>query len=101
MGIRSAIAAKEDGLTSDDDLLALFTYLLRYKRVPGNLLQQAEFLWWKEINKQNWKYEVSRTDILDIIAAIKKNGEKPEAETPSVPPKDNSVTILNSSKSIH
>lgn len=80
-----AIAAKEDGLTSEGDLRALFTYLLRYKRTPQTLPQKAEFLWWK-LNKGSWKYEVSRTDVIDIIAAMKQNGEKnssaPAPETP-------------------
>lgn len=82
-----ADAAKEDGVTSESDLKALFTYLLRYKRTPQTILQKAEFLWWK-LNKGSWKYEVSRTDVIDIIAAMKKNGEKDDAKptAPETPP---------------
>ncbi len=80
-----ADAAKEDGLTSESDLRALFTYLLRYKRTPQTLLQKAEFLWWK-MNKSSWKYEVARTDVIDIIAAMKLNSEKKDKASP--PPEE-------------
>lgn len=69
-----AEAAKGD-VSSEGDLEALYTYLLRYKRVPSTIFQKAEFLWWK-MNKSTWKYEDDRADMIDIIATMKKQSAK-------------------------
>jgi hypothetical protein len=78
--------AEAGNMTDEDDILALYTYLLRYKRAPTTIFQKAEFLWWK-MNKGSWKYSIDRVDVMEIIAAMSKvSAEGESQESPETPP---------------
>lgn len=59
-----------DGAVADDELLALFTYILRYKEQPS-LGSFVKWLLWKN-NEKKWEKEVwvGRTDIAQILGFI-------------------------------
>ena len=57
---------KAAGFTSDEDLQAIFTYLLKEGRSPTT----AEFLYWRYIESWNGKVHADRSTLLKIFALL-------------------------------
>lgn len=70
----------DSGSIKESDLLAVFTYILKYKEQPdssgvGNILK---WLWWKA-NPDSWDLWVTRTEMSQILGYIaEKAGELPD-----------------------
>ena len=60
------------GITSENQVEALFTYMLSHSKVPSNdSVGKADFIWWMS-RKPWWSFEADRTTILSIFAEIGK-----------------------------
>jgi hypothetical protein len=58
------------GFESDDDVLALFTYLLKYGEPPGRApMSLVKWKWWKN-NPTKWELNADRRTLLRIIGEI-------------------------------
>ena len=64
------ILQEVSGFTDEEELEALYTYVIRYGVSPkDNIWAGLRFLWWKP-QRGSWKYEADRWQILKVIANL-------------------------------
>lgn len=58
------------GFENESDIMALYTYLIKYGEAPDkNLANKLRWLWWKT-RKGSWKYEADRMQLLRVVSNL-------------------------------
>lgn len=61
------------GILDKDDMLAVFTYLVRYGEIPGGLTDILKFVYWKGLGSKDpmkWKIKADRVQVAEILGTI-------------------------------
>lgn len=68
------LLSEVSGFTDEDDLRALFSYILSYGRPPESLMDKVIYKWkqWRE----NWDCHADRVHLLKIIGSLKEAGSQ-------------------------
>lgn len=80
-----ARAEIESGRITENDLLGLFTYILRYGKPPGGLWEGlTQWLPWRD-NPGTWEHYADRSKMAEILGFISDQINKPKAVVPPTP----------------
>ena len=83
------------GMTDEEDLQALFTYIMKHGEPPTKNLKGAiKFYWWKW-HRSSWDVETTRADLARILAYISKaTAKKSTIQLVHLPPESEIMPYL-------